>query len=66
MTTLYNKKKTKNIQFALQDAIYECAKNVYIIEMPTLVCSNKKDAEIMQQEINTYISELSRALLDDK
>lgn len=56
----------KKIEYALSEVIHECERDVYVIEMPLLVCNNKKDAEIMQSEINSFVSELSRAVLNDK
>lgn len=56
----------KKIEYALSEVIHECERDMYVIEMPLLVCNNKKDAEIMQSEINSFVSELSRAVLNDK
>ncbi len=56
----------KKIEYALSEVIHECERDVYVIEMPLLICNNKKDAEIMQSEINSFVSELSRAVLNDK
>ncbi len=56
----------KKIEYALNEVIHECERDMYIVDMPLLVCSNKKDAEIMQSEINSFVSELSRAVLKDE
>lgn len=65
MTTLrgYNGKK---IEYILNDVIHECERDMYIVEMPVLICNNKKDAELIQSKINAYLSELSRAVLNDR
>ena len=65
MTTLRGD-NGKKIEYALNDVIHECERDMYIVEMPVLICNNKKDAELMQSEINTYLGELSRAVLNDK
>ena len=56
----------KKIQYSLNNIVYECNEGMYIIQMPTLACNNRKDAEFIQLNINTYISELSRAVLNNK
>lgn len=65
MTTLLGD-NNKRIQFSFSNVIHECDRNTYIVEMPTLVCSSRKDAEIMQREISAFVNELSRAILNDK
>lgn len=35
----------------------------YIVELPTVVCSDKNDAEYIQQETNKFISNLSREII---
>lgn len=56
----------KKIEYSLSDIIHECERDMYIVEMPILVCNNKRDAERMQSEINTFLGELSRAVLNNK
>lgn len=55
----------KKIEYTLNDVIRECEENVCIVEMPLLICNNKKDAEYMQNKINTFIVELSRTVLNN-
>jgi len=62
MTTLEGN-NGKTIHFAFNDTIHEVDRNTYIIEMPIVICSSKKDAEKVQQEVNIFISELSKKLL---
>ena len=64
MTTLTGE-TGKTIQFSIGQAIYEGANNTYIAEMPIVICSNKKDAERIQEEIKTLIGNLSRELLKE-
>ena len=56
----------KKIEYALSKTVHECERDMHIVEMPLLICNNKKDAELMQSEINSFVSELSRAVLNDK
>lgn len=35
----------------------------YTVELPTVVCSDKNDAEYVQQEINKFVSNLSREII---
>lgn len=53
----------KKVQFTLSDVIHEYEDNVYIIEMPVVVCNNKKDAELIQEEVGTFVAEVSKAIL---
>ena len=61
MTTLQGNGKI--IQFSFNNVIHECVNNSYVVELPFVVCSNKKDAERIQQDVGTYISKLSKKLL---
>ena len=36
----------------------------YSPEMPVIICSNKKEAEEIQQQINTFVRNFSQKLLD--
>ena len=54
------------IQYATSDVIHECNDNTYIIEMPVIICDNKKDAEYIQSEIGSLVGELSRNLIFDQ
>lgn len=53
----------KKIQFKLSDIIQEYENNVYIVEMPIVVCNDKKDAELIQKEVGTFITEVSKIIL---
>lgn len=55
----------KKIEYALNDTIHECDKEMYMVEMPLLICNNKKDAEYMQRKINTFVGELSHTVLNN-
>ena len=55
----------KKIEYALNDTIHECDGEMYIVEMPLLICNNKRNAEYMQNKINTFVGELSRTVLND-
>ena len=56
----------KKIEFAFSNVIHECERDMYIIEMPTVICNNRKDAELIQEEVGAFISELSKTILKDK
>ena len=62
MTTLQGE-NGKTIQFALNNTIHEIDKNLHIIEMPVVICNNRKDAEHIQQNINLFVSELSKKII---
>lgn len=64
MTTLCGD-NGKKIQFSISNAIHECDRNMFIVELPTLVCNSRKDAELMQDEIGSFVSKLSKAILED-
>ena len=53
----------KKIQFTLSDVIQEYENNVYIVEMPIVVCNDKKDSELIQKEVGTFITEVSKIIL---
>ena len=61
--TVLQEENGKTIRFSLNNTIHEIDKNLYIIEMPMVVCNNKKDAERIQQDVNIFISELSKKVL---
>ena len=56
----------KKIEYSLSHVVHECERDMYIVEMPILVCNNKRDAERINTTINTFLGELSRAVLNDK
>lgn len=55
----------KKIEYVLNDTIHECDREMYIVEMPLLICNSKKDAEYMQRKINTFVGELSHTVLNN-
>lgn len=69
MTTLSNKKRA--IRFSHAENIQEnieyngmCRIYTYTPELPTVTCSEKVDAEYVQQKVNAFIRELSHELLE--
>lgn len=64
MTTLEG--AGRMIQYSTSNVIHECNDNTYIIEMPVIICDNKKDAEYIQSEIGSLVGELSRNLIFDQ
>ena len=65
MTTIYEESTGKTIQYSISNAIHECIDQTFIVEMPTVVCENRKDAERIQSEVGAYISELSRKIVKE-
>ena len=61
MTTLHGK-NGKIIQYSFNNSIHQCSNNMCIIEMPFVVCNNRKDAELIQTEVSAFISNLSKKL----
>lgn len=55
----------KTIQFSIGNAIYEGVNNTYVIEMPVVICSDKKDAKRIQEDISNLVGELSKKLLKE-
>lgn len=55
----------KKIEYVLDNVIHECDNEMYIVEMPLVVCNNKKDAEYIQSKINTFVGELSHTVLNN-
>ena len=64
MTTLKGK-NGDNMQLIFSNTIHEINRNTYMVEMPIVICDNKKNAERMQEDINLFINELSRKLLNN-
>lgn len=62
MTSLQGSGKT--IHFAFSNTIHEIDRNNYVAEMPLVICSNRKDAERIQEDVGAFISELSKKLLN--
>ena len=69
MTTLNNKNRA--IQFSHSNVIHEnkertalCDTYTYLPELPVVICSEKTDAEYIQNKINTFIRELSHEILN--
>jgi len=63
MTILSNGKK--NIRFSLNNEIKELKNEttMYVLNTTAIICSNKEDAEIIQQKLNSFISDISHDLL---
>ena len=67
MTVLSNREK--EIRLSLSDTIHEKREPnghirfTYTPVLPTVVCSEKVDAEYIQQRINTLINDISKDLL---
>ena len=55
-------KNGKQIHYKLSDKIHEYENNTYTIEMPLVTCSDNKDAELIQNEVNTFIAEISNII----
>ena len=69
MTTLNNKNKA--LKFSHANGIHEnieyngmCRVYTYTPELPTITCSEKTDAEYIQQRVNSFIRELSHEILE--
>ena len=63
--------ENKNIKLKLNDNINivtdkATGKLCYQIELPIVICSEKKDAEIIQQEVNTFVHKLGNKLVENK
>lgn len=63
--------ENKTIEFSYSNIIREnlIGEGAYRVvthtpELPTVTCSNKKDAETIQKMVNTFIHELSHELLE--
>lgn len=65
MTTLRGD-NGKKIQFAFSNVIHECERDTYIVELPTVICNSRKDAELMQEEISSFVSRLSKTIIKDE
>ena len=61
--TIIHGDNNKKIGFAFSNTIHECDTNMYLIDMPIVICNNRKDAELIQEEVSTFVSELSKAIL---
>lgn len=69
MTIMNNKNKA--IQFSYGNTIREnvesaalCNVFTYTPELPVITCSDKSDAEYMQQKVNAFIRDLSQEILE--
>jgi len=56
----------KTIHLTLNNTIHEINNDVCIIEMPVIVCNNKKDAERIQEDINLFVHDIIRNVLKNK
>lgn len=65
MTTLKSEDFSRTIQYSIPNNIHECDNNVNVVEMPFVVCSNRKDATLIQAKMGAYLSELIRKILKD-
>ena len=66
MTTLKNE-EGKQINYATSTKVFKTTtQGMYAIDMPTVICSSEKDAEYIQQELNTYVANLIKSVLNDK
>jgi len=64
MTSINNGEN--EIQYTLSNVLLKCQKNdktTYTIDSPKIICTNEKDAKIIQYEINSLVSELSHKLM---
>lgn len=51
------------LEVACTNTLLEYENNVYIVELPTVICNNRKLAEQIQEETNSFVSNLSKKLL---
>lgn len=63
--------ENKSIKLKLNDNIKVISDNMtgklcYQIELPIIICSEKKDAETIQQEVNTFVHKLGNDILGNK
>lgn len=63
--------ENKNIKLKLNDNVNvitdkATGKLCYQIELPVIICSEKKDAEVIQQEVNTFVHKLGNTLVENK
>ena len=70
MTMLNNKDRSIHFSHAenIQENVVDAGMHklyTYTPELPIITCSSKKDAEIIQQRINTFVRELSHELLKE-
>ena len=64
MITMNGKDGRKSIQYAFSNVIHECDGNMYIPEMPTIICNNKKDAERIQEDVAALITYITNKILN--
>lgn len=65
MIILKNNNKTIQISLGTEIKRNTSGNSVfeYLPELPNIKCSDKKDAEYIQQKVNTFINEISQNLL---
>lgn len=66
MTIFNNDEKFIKLRFnnSIQHSIDEEKKSCYTINMPTVICSDKKDAETVQKIINSVINNLCKEIIN--
>lgn len=65
MTILTNKDKA--IQYSVSNEIVDYPNNgpyKFSVTLPTINCSDKKDAELIQNKVNELVQKLAKDLLD--
>lgn len=55
----------RTIQIVFGDAVYESNRDTYIIDLPMVICNDKKVAEFIREEINRHLGNLSEKLLNE-
>lgn len=53
------------IQLSLTNIIHEFDNNMYLIEMPTIMCNNKRHADYIRKEVNAFVNEISKKTLEE-
>ena len=55
------------IRYTLGNSLLKCQKtnsSVYMVDVPKVSCTNEKDAEMIQQELNDLVGRLSHKLIE--
>ena len=61
MTILEGKDKSISLKFFGDVTMIK--ENDYTVNLPTVSCTKKEDAEFMQEKINEFVNDLSRELV---
>ena len=68
MIILSDSDNRKNIKLSISDVIHEgspeIGKKEYTIVLPLVVCNDKKDAEYIQSQVNMYVNEICKEVLE--